>query len=203
MLVLPPGTVSDIAGRIERAYFRHCPMLPRTFTVSPVWGFAAERLVAIHQAEPDLPLDPELFVAIQVRRRPIPDPWGELARPSATRRYRSHVRRIVTQLRRELRGELQHAERRRRAGQTVDQVIQERRYDFSSLGRYLFACRHQRHDLALPLRASAAAQHEGCPLYAQACRTLIPPHAYPVFDLLPGRLLSTRQGPPSHAFSLN
>jgi hypothetical protein len=203
MLVLPPGTVSDIAGRIERAYFRHCPMLPRTFTVSPVWGIAAAHLVAIHQAEPDLPLDPELFVAVQVRRRPIPDPWGELARPSATRRYRAHVRRIVIQLRRELRSELQQAERRHRAGQPLEAVLRERRYDFSPLGRYLFACRHGRPDLASDLRVSAAAQHESCPLYAQACRTLIPTHAYPVFDLLPGHLPTALQGPPSHAFSLN
>jgi hypothetical protein len=194
MPVLPPGTVSDIAGRIERAYFRHCPMLPRTFVVSPVWGVAAARLVEIHREEPDLPLDPELFVAVQVRRRPTPDPWGELARPSAIRRYRSHVRRIVRQLRRELRVELQQAERRYRGGQTVEQVLRERRYDFSSLGRYLFACRHHRADLAMALRASAISQHEGCPLYAQACRTLISPDAYPVFDLLPGQTLKPPRG---------
>lgn len=203
MPVLPPGTVSDIAGRIERAYFRHCPMLPRTFAVSPVWGVAAARLVEIHREEPDLPLDPELFVAVQVRRRPTPDPWGELARPSAIRRYRSHVRRIVLQLRRELRAELQQAERRHRGGQTVEQVVRERRHDFSSLGRYLFACRHHRADLATALRASAAAQHEGCPLYAQACRTLISPHAYPVFDLIPGHCPKPPSGRLRLAFSLN
>ncbi len=201
--VLPPGTVSDVAERIERAYFRHCPELPRTFAVSPVWGVAAARLVEIHRDEPDLPLDPELFVAVQVRRGPTPDPWGELARPSALRRYRSQVRRIVLQLRKELRAELQQAERRHRCGQTVEQVVRERRNDFSSLGRYLFACRHDRDDLATVLRTSAASQHEGCPLYAQACRTLIPPHAYPVFDLLPSRSFQPPPGRPSRAFSMN
>jgi hypothetical protein len=206
MLVLPPGTISHISERLERAYLRHRPALPRCFSASPVWGVAAARLVALHQEEPDLPLDPELFVAVQVRQRSESDPWSDLARASAARRYRSYVRRIVRQLRRELRAELRQAGRRLAAGAAVEEVVRERRPDLSPLGRYLFACRQDRPDLALLLRPAAAAQHEACPLYQQACRPLIPAEAYPVFHLFPGQAAAVVAAAPgmfTHAFSMN
>jgi hypothetical protein len=202
MLVLPPGTVLNIAERIERAYGRHRPEASRRLADAPVWGVAAARLVALHQEEPDLPLDPELYVAVQVRRRPGADPWSDLARPAAAGRYRAHVRRIVRRLRRELREELRAAGRLWRDGRSVEAVAAERRADLSPLGRYLFACRHDRPDLALALRAAAAAQHASCPLYRQACRGLIAEGLYPVHALLPGAGDPTPGGHHA-AFSLN
>ena len=184
MLLLPPRTIAQLAGRIRDAYLRRCPCLDREYAHSGVWSAAAHRLVALHRADPQLPLDPELYVAAQERVGLGQDPWNELARPEAARRYRRLVRRIVRSLRAELRGEVRAAERKLRSGEPLADLLASLSPRFSALSRYAVACRAGRPDLAELFIPAARAQHRACPLYRQASQGLIPEGEYPVFDLV-------------------
>jgi hypothetical protein len=196
--------IDDLAGRIERAYLLRRPGWVGTGPSSTVWTVAATRLMHLHAADPSIPVDPELFVASQ----PVPsgeaDPWHELARPAAARRYERCVLRIVSALRRELRAEVVFGKSRVRQGESLESVLSARSLSFSPLGRFILACVCDRSDLAERFRADAQAQHRSCPLYRLACQTLLRPDAYPVLELIPGLEFRGREasgGIP--AFSLN
>lgn len=182
MLLLPPRTVALLAGRIEGAYLRRFPRLRREYAQSPVWNSAAARLVELHRGDPTYPLDPELFVAVQDGSRVGADPWKDLARPEAVRRYRRRIDRIVRRLGQELRAEVRRAERLLHAGRPLGELLASLSDRFSPLGRYAVAYRAGRPDLAELFIAAARQQHRGCPLYRQACGGLIPAEAYPIFD---------------------
>jgi hypothetical protein len=108
-----------------------------------------------------------------------PDPWAELTPPSSIRRYRQSVRRIVRRLRSELKSELRRAERRLIQGEKLDQVLESSRFTLSPLGCYVLAHRTGRSDLIDRYRYDAEQQHLACPLYRQACLSLLPYELYP------------------------
>lgn len=186
MLLLPPRSIPQLAGRIRDAYLRRWPRLDREYAHSGVWTAAAGRLVTLHRNDSALPLDPELYVAAQnVTGSSFGlDPWRELARSGAARRYQRLIHRIVRGLRSELKGEVRDAERRIRQGEPLGEVLADRSPRFSALARYAVACRAGRPDLADLFIPAARAQHRACPLYRQAAESLISDGSYPVFDLV-------------------
>ncbi len=186
MVVFPPRAIDQMAERIERAYLRRRPPSFRDCPHSGVWGMAAAILAEMHRHDPVIPLDPELFVASQTIDPESPDPWKELTRPIAKRRYRRRIMTIIRQLRRELHAEVRWAERQLQDGTPLEQVLSSRRRCLSGLGRFIVAFRAERADLAELFREDAQQQHRSCPLFRQACLDLIPVRSYPVLELLPG-----------------
>ena len=184
--MLPTHEVLDhLAGRIEQAYALRRPRWLRGCSTSRVWYTAALRLWESHNADPvRVPLDPELFVASQPISAPFSDPWTELGHPESARRYRSEVRRIVRQLRGELKRELVAAERSIREGREIAGVLGRKNRRLSSLGSYILAQRAGRSDLADRFAAAAAAQHRSCPLYRTASLAFIPAEYYPDENLV-------------------
>jgi hypothetical protein len=183
--------ISNLADRIEQAYLRRYPDWTPARTTPGVWGAAAAGLLMLHRNAPTMPLDPELFVAVQPPRA-WADPWADLAQEPALKRYRRHVRRIITQLRNEIRDEVRTAERRVRRGSPLAAVLADSGRAISALGRYVIARRAGHDDLAERLRPEAERQHRSCPLYEQACRSLLPNDAYPLprqSGLLPGLVI--------------
>jgi hypothetical protein len=203
MLLLPPRSIPQLAGRIRDAYLRRCPLLDREYAHSTVWSAAAKRLVALHRADSGLPLDPELYVAAQEGPGIGLDPWNELARPEAARCYRRLVDRIVRSLRTELRAEVRTAEHKFRSGEPLGELLASHSPRFSALGRYAVAYRAGRPDLAELFIPAARAQHRACPLYRRACRGLIPDDAYPVFDLVAEWPVLTAETAVTAPWSLN
>jgi hypothetical protein len=194
--VLPTHEVLDqLAGRIEQAYALRKPRWFRGCSTSRVWYTAGLRLWEAHAGDPDrIPLDPELFVASQPISTPLSAPWTEIAHPESGRRYRSAVRRIVRQLRLELRRELIAAGRSIREGREIESVLGRKNGRLSSLGAYILARRAGRDDLAERFAAGAAAQHRSCPLYRTASLAFIPAEFYPDENLVlePGEQSSHR-----------
>jgi hypothetical protein len=184
--VLPTHEVLDqLAGRIEQAYALRRPRWLRGCSTSRVWYTASLRLWEAHASDPvQIPLDPELFVASQPISTPLSAPWTELAHPQSGRRYRTAVRRIVRQLRVELKRELMAAGRSIREGQEIETVLGHKNRRLSSLGAYILARRAGRHDLAERFAAGAAAQHRSCPLYRTASLAFIPAEFYPDENLV-------------------
>jgi hypothetical protein len=184
--VLPTYEVLDhLADRIEQAYALRRPSWLRGCSTSRVWYTAALRLWEAHTGDPDrVPLDPELFVASQPISAPFSDPWTELAHPESARRYRAAVRRIVRQLRAELKRELVAAERSIREGHEIGGVLGRKNHRLSSLGSYILARRAGRDDLAERFAAAAASQHRSCPLYRSASLAFIPAEFYPDENLV-------------------
>src|SRR6266446_5769169 len=87
--------IEPLARRIERAYRLHRPDWNPGCTRPRVWSAAAALLLQLHQTDPAIPLDPELFVASQ----PLPalwvDPWQELAQLAAAQRFHHQVHGII------------------------------------------------------------------------------------------------------------
>ena len=196
-------TIIGLADRIEQAYTRRYPDWTPVRTSPGVWSAAAAGLLMLHRNAPAMPVDPELFVTVQPQRE-WADPWADLVQERALRRYRRHVRRIIVQLREEIRDEVRAAERRVRRGSTLSAVLSDTRGRFSALGRYVIARRAGQDDLAERLRPEAERQHRSCPLYQQACRSLLPTDAYPVprqTGLLPGLVIPA--GVELPCFSMN
>jgi hypothetical protein len=195
--------ISSLAERIEQAFRRRYPDWTTVRTSSGVWGAAASGLLMLHRNIPSVPLDPEMFVAVQPLRT-WADPWADLAQESALRRYRRHVRRIVSQLRSEIREEVRSAERKLRGGTSLTSVLSDSSGRISALGRYVIARRAGQDELAERLRPEAERQHRSCPLYRQACRFLLPDNTYPIpreSGLLPGLVIPAGLELPS--FSMN
>ncbi|MGC8638465.1 MAG: hypothetical protein ACP5XB_01145 [Isosphaeraceae bacterium] len=154
----------------------------RGCSTSRIWAAAATILWQVHQEDPDIPLDPELFVAAQPLAAAFADPWLSLAHPDAGRRYYRSVRRIIRRLRAELRREIGRAEDMVRGGLALATVLRCRDRRLSPLGLFITAHRAGRPDLAVQLRPGAIAQHQGCPLYRLASRSFLSAGLYPVTD---------------------
>ena len=184
-------TIDTLAGRIKQAFARRYPDRDLTRTSPGVWVAAASGLLMMHRNSPSVPLDPEMFVAVQPSKS-WADPWADLAQEDAFLRYRRHVRRVVAQLRAELKAEIRLAERRMRRGASLEAVLNDAKGTISALGRYALARRVGDDDLAERLRPAAERQHRSCPLYQQACRALLPLDTYPLprqSELLPGLVI--------------
>jgi hypothetical protein len=187
--VLPTQETTDhLAGRIERAFYLQCSKLRRSnwYRGCPtprVWHTAATVLWQVHAENPEIPLDPELYVASQVFTPPFVDPWSTLAQAGAGQRYLQVVRRIVHGLRKQLGREVRRAENLLREGRSLAFVLRLRDPSLSALGLYITAQRAGRPDLADRLRFGAIEQHRGCPLYRLATRKLLAVGQYPVEDL--------------------
>jgi len=171
--------ITGLANRLEAAYKLRGGGWRVGCSTPRVWQEAAYTLWRAHKDNPRLiPLDPELYVAIQPVTAGRRDPWSDLTGFRAAWRYCNEVRTIIRQLRRELRTEVKHAERMIAEGATAGQLAQEER--LSPLGCYIAAIRLQKPELAAPFARRSLAQHESCPLYQPAATCLIPRELYPV-----------------------
>jgi hypothetical protein len=199
-LIRKRDPIDLIAGRIELAYRRRHPDWLGISLAPGVWESAATRLVEASRSYPGTPIDPELYVAALISAIPNPDPWSELTRKQSVARYIRVLRRIVSQLRREVAGELRRADRMLEAGQKIDDVLEGREGKLSPFSRYILAFRAGRMDLIEKHRASAESQHRSCPLYREAIRPFLPGREYPG-QACPYELASL--GPDYAHFSLN
>lgn len=132
--------------------------------------------------DPEIPMDPELFVASQPLDALFADPWNCLALEAAGQRYRRRVRGIIRQLRLELKREIRRAEELLSHGKGLAAVLRARDKRLSPLGLYITAQRAGRPDLAEQVRPGALEQHKCCPLYRVASLGLIPTEMYPADD---------------------
>ena len=167
------------AARLERAYRRRHPNWLATGLTPGVWGAAAARLMEAGRAGSGLPVDPELFVAVQDCKSFRPDPWAELTQERAARAYRVAIRKIVQQLRAELKAELRWSRRHLLSGQSLDQVFNLTKSRVSPIAKLVLCEEWDRTDLAESVRPAAEAQHQACPLYRLACKDLMTTSAYP------------------------
>ena len=179
-MLVTQRVIDRLAERIERAYRLRRPRWQPAGTSPGAWAVAASMLSRLHQENPDVPLDPELFVAAQQNNPAFPDPWVELTQPDACRRYAAHVRRIVRGLRAELAREVARAERRVAGGESVQEVLTSKDRYLSAMGRFIAAQRAGRPSLAARFRRETIEQHRSCPLYRLACSELLPPGTYPL-----------------------
>lgn len=198
-MIITPRAIEQISDRIERAFLRRRPEWRQVGLDPRLWSASAAILMDARLQEPWVPLDPELFVACQTTGATSTDPWRELTRGAARRRYLCQVRRIVLGLRRELRQELRRVDTLVHRGESLDIALLRPSRHLSPLGCYLAASRCGRSDLSDHFLAAARVQHEACPLYRRAAIGLIPDADYPVLPLFPELLRS----PGSFHFSLN
>ena len=171
--------LDQIAARIEQAYQRRHPNWLATGLTPGVWGAAAARLMEVELAGTDLPVDPELFVAVQSYKPFRRDPWAELTQERAAKAYRVAIRKIVKQLRAELKAELRRSRRHLLSGRSLDEVFSLTRVRVSPIAKLVLCEESDRTDLAEAIRPAAEAQHEACPLYRLACEDLLTTTAYP------------------------
>ncbi len=177
--------IDDMACRIETAYRLRCPRWWGGCSTARVWDQAALYLWQAHAEDPErVPLDAGLFVAAQDISCRFANPWFDLARPEAIKRYRSRVNQIVRQLRTELKREIGRAERAIRRGDAIREVLRPGNRRLSPLGCYITALRADRADLAQHFVGAATLQHQSCPLYRAASSALIPDEYY-LFDRFP------------------
>ena len=195
--------VGRLADRIEYAYLRRYPHLPRMGSDERLWESLASMLIRAHERSPWLPVDPELFIASQLKVGPLTDPWAHLESSKALRRYRRKVRRIILALRVELRQEIRLLQRTKVRVGSILGALEDRPSSVSALACYIFAIRARRAELAEVYRRGAQEQHSGCPLYQRASQTLIRAEDYPVLDLFPGVKSTPRIGPLHPTLSLN
>jgi hypothetical protein len=167
---------------------------------SGVWKSAANRLLEAATGKLGLPIDPELYVAVQKSVSVNPDPWVELTQQGSLARYRKNLRKIISKLREELTSEITRGECRMLRGVDLDVVLETEGSRLSPLSCYILAHRAGRFDLSMRHHAAALSQHRSCPLYRLASRSLLPGHAYPSMELV-AEPSSARQE--IIAFSLN
>lgn len=174
------AAIETLAGRIERAYRLRRSCWYRGCSTARVWETAATNLLQLHQEDPSLPIDPELYVAVQPDDKALADPWTELAHSSSAQRYRDRIRLMVRGLRSELRAEVRTAENRISRGEVISKVLMARSERLSPLGCYIVARRARCDELAERFRSAAIDQHRSCPLYRPASRQLLDPELYPL-----------------------
>jgi len=167
--------IERLAGRIRSACRRRGFQWRHGCSTTRVWEAAALVLIECHAENPEIPIDPELFVASQT----LTDPWTDLASPLAGDRYRRQVTAIIRRLRTELAGEIRRAEGMIQRGRSIGDVVSGSNPKISPLGRYIMARRALRPDLADEWCRDALAQHESCPLYRSACCEFLPSEDYP------------------------
>jgi hypothetical protein len=192
--------IDQLADRIERAYRRRHPRLVIVGACLEVWELAATRLLEASVASPNVPIDPELFVAVLATGGNSSDPWTELTPKSSQSRYIKAVRKIIGRLRRELAAELRLAECRIAGGMSLDDLVDDGSDRISSLTRYILAFRTGRFDLVLKHRSAAQRQHRSCPLYRPASRPFLASSTYPCSDFVSD---SPSNGQEALQFSLN
>lgn len=179
-MIATQNNLDQLADRIERAYHLRHPNWLATGLTPGVWTAAAVRLHEVVAAHSFLPVDPELFVAAQSYKTFRRDPWCELTQEGACKAYRSAVRKIIRQLKRELAGELRRATRFLEAQGTLDELVASARSKVSPMIKLMLCHQNDRSDLALHVNSAAEAQHLACPLYRIACKNLIPGDLYPL-----------------------
>ncbi len=199
-MITSQAIVGQLAERMERAYRRRYPSWQAIGLTPGVWEAAAARLLEGSAGGWGVPVDPELFVAVQSRSGLTPNPWVELTQERSLEHYLKALRRIVRQLRKELRSEVRRAERRLNLGLTLDEVLATEGARISPLTCYILAHREGRYDLSMRHRAAAASQHRSCPLYRLASRAFLPSQAYPASDHM---FEATDRSTEFFAFSLN
>jgi hypothetical protein len=168
-----------LAERIERAYRLRRSGWYRGCRSAGVWSTAAAILVQLNRDDTTLPVDPELYVAVQPVGGPFDDPWEGLTQPSAAKRYRTRVRAMIRTLRSELRAEVRYAERRIARGEALERVLKTPSKRLSPLGCYIVAYRGGCPALGERFRLGAVEQHQSCPLYRAASLHLIAAEFYP------------------------
>ncbi len=173
-MIATQSHLDHLARRIELAYCRQHPGWVATALTPGVWSAAAVRLNDVSRLGATFPIDPELYVAVQDFKTFRRDPWRELTQECCARRYRASVRKIVKQLKRELEGELNWSDRVLESGRSLDELVEVGRSRISPIAKLALCVRHQRDDLAELIRPAAEAQRLACPLYASACRKLMP-----------------------------
>ncbi len=181
--MLPTQRQIDVtAERIESLYLRKRPAARREVeSVDGVWRTAATGLLMLNLVDPDVPVDPELFVTVQtLGPRGAFDPWQDLAGEFAMERYSRMIRSMVRGLRRELAAEVRRVERRVEGGTPLEAALDPDTYAISPLGLFIVAYRAGRYDLMEALREDAEAQHRACPLYHIASRRWLPAEEYPL-----------------------
>ena len=179
-MICSQSDIDSIAERIEGAYRRRHLRWPGLALSPGVWESAALTLLQLSIDRPNIPIDPELYVAVMIESGSAPDPWAELTQRRSRNRYLKALRRIVGQLRRELHGEFRVAARLISEGQALIEVLEASNLPISPLTRFILAWRAGRPDLSSRLRAAVENQHQSCPLYLLACRKFLPAQAYPV-----------------------
>ncbi len=178
-MLVAQSVIETLANRIERAYrlrrqgWRGACSSPR------LWTLAAENLIHAREQDRELPLDPELYVAAQPCDPTFAEPWNELTGAEAVERYRKRVAAIILRLRDELVGEIDYAERKIERGDPPARILTTRTRRLSPLGRFIIAHRVGRSVLANRFHQAALEQHRACPLYRQACSSLLPEGLYP------------------------
>ena len=179
-MICSQSDIDSIAERIESAYRRRHHQWPGLALSPGVWESAASTLLQLSIDRPNIPIDPELFVAVVAESGSTPDPWSELTQRRSRNRYLKALRRIVGQLRRELTEELRVAARLISQGQSLDEVLDAPSLPISPLARFILAWRAGRLDLSARHRAAVENQHHSCPLYLLACRKFLPAKVYPL-----------------------
>ncbi len=198
-MILTRHAIEQIESRIERAYLHHFPSWSLAGLDPRLWSAAAALLTDAHRLQPWVPVDPELFVACQIRQADASDPWRTLTHASARQRYIDSLRRIVRSLRRELRGELRRIELAARLGQPLQALLLAPSRRLSPLGRYLGALHFDRTDLAAELELEARGQFQTCALYGKALEDLVPGKRHGFDPVLPESIHSSS----SFQFSVN
>ncbi len=171
--------LDQLAGRIAQAYHRKHPLWVEIGLTPGVWNSAAIRLNEVAIYHPGLPIDPELFVAVQDYRTFRRDPWCELTQEGSAKVYRATVRKIIKRLRTELATELRRSKRHLAAGRTLDDIMTSTKSRVSPIAKLVLCHDQDRTDLVEAIRPSAEAQHVACPLYRFACKNLMPRSVYP------------------------
>lgn len=195
--------IHRLAERIERAYSRRGGRFVSGCSTPRVWNAAARALWQCRLDDPELPVDPELYVAAQGVDADSSDPWTDLASPEAMERFRRRVQAIVRQLQSELGREIRRAERSISRGREPVAVLNARDPGLSPLARYIVARKTLGEDLARRWLPGALAQHRSCPLYRNACDGFLSVAEYPSEPGVPDAIRAPARFPRPSACSLN
>lgn len=182
MALTTQSEIDGLARRIRHAYHARGKHWHAGCSTTRVWTAAALVLTQLHHDHPEIPMDPELFVAAQALDGKVHDVWEELASEAAGRAYHDRVWRIVRRLERELRREIDRTERLIHRGRPIEEVLGRRDARISALGRFIVACRAGRRDLADGCELDALVQHRSCPLYRPASLVFLRAEDYPDDD---------------------
>ena len=178
-MIATQHNLDSLADRIERAYRLRHPNWLATGLTPGVWRIAAVRLYESVASVSTLPIDPELFVAVQNYKSFRRDPWAELTQERAAKAYRLSIQQIVRQLKKELTLEICWSTRYLATTGSIDELLSLPKLKISPIVKLMLCEEHGRSDLAASYRPSAEAQHLACPLYRLACKHLVPAHHYP------------------------
>lgn len=175
MLVLPPRLITPLAHRIGKAFLLYDPPAhPDLAPDSRIWRVVATGLVRLNRECPEIPVDPELFVRVQVRSGLRQNPWVLLTHPEAFARYRAAIERIVLSLARELLGEVHQIGDWVGEGIPFEHAVRVESKKVSPLGRYLASMLANEPELARSFQVDCGEQLRACPLFEQALRRLLP-----------------------------